>query len=201
MATSGKHGPACEAAFFTGLFYKRFVFEMNIAADDIDDDLQTIYLRQWHALRSHLRKRTGSVEVAEDALQETWLRLAGISDQAAVHNKPAFLLRIAANIAIDIVRRERRHQGRCTSDEGILAAIEDFAPSPETIIIDRDQLRALVRSLMELPAKARAALLMSRCDGLSHREIAARLKVSESMVAKYLAQSLRHCRDAFRSLA
>ncbi|WP_112802161.1 RNA polymerase sigma factor [Rhizobium sp. SYY.PMSO] len=173
---------------------------MNIAADDIDDDLQAIYLRQWHALRAHLRRRTGSLDVAEDALQETWFRVAGLTNPAAVRDKKAFLLRIAGNIAIDIIRRERRHQGRCTADEAILAAIEDLAPSPETIVIDRDQLRALVSALTELPGKARAALLMSRCDGLSHRDIAARLKVSESMVAKYLAQSLRHCRDAFRAL-
>ncbi|NEI73948.1 sigma-70 family RNA polymerase sigma factor [Rhizobium lusitanum] len=173
---------------------------MNIAADDIDDDLQTIYLRQWHTLRSHLRRRTGSIEVAEDALQETWLRVAGLSNPPIVRDKRAFLLRIAGNIAIDIIRRERRHQSRCTADENILAAIEDLAPSPEKIAIDRDHLRALVSALMELPEKARTALLMSRCDGLSHREIAARLKVSESMVAKYLAQSLRHCRYAFRAL-
>jgi len=174
---------------------------MNIAADDIDDDLQAIYLRQWNVLRSHLRKRTGSVEIAEDALQETWFRLNGLSNPPAIRDKRSFLLRIAVNIAIDIVRRERRHHGRCTTDEAILAAIEDFAPSPETIAIDRDHLRALVSALMDLPGKARAALLMSRCDGLSHREIARRLNVSESMVAKYLAQSLRHCRDVFRALA
>lgn len=172
---------------------------MNIAADDIDDDLQTIYLRHWNSLRSHLRKRTGSLEVAEDALQETWFRVAGLSSPTAVRDKQAFLLRIAANVAIDLIRRERRHQGRCTTDEGLLAGIEDLSPSPETIIIDRDQLRALVGALMELPEKARTALLMSRCDGLSHRDIAARLHVSESMVAKYLAQALRHCRDAFRA--
>jgi RNA polymerase sigma-70 factor (ECF subfamily) len=39
---------------------------------------------------------------------------------------------------------------------------------------------------------------MNRCDGLTHREIAARLGVSESMVARYLVQALRHCRDHFR---
>ncbi len=172
---------------------------MTIAADEIDDDLQTIYLRHWNSLRSHLRKRTGSLEVAEDALQETWFRVAGLSGSTAVRDKQAFLLRIAANVAIDLIRRERRHQSRCTTDGEVLADIEDLAPSPETIVIDRDQLRALVKALMELPEKARTALLMSRCDGFSHREVAAHLSVSESMVAKYLAQALRQCRDAFRA--
>jgi RNA polymerase sigma-70 factor (ECF subfamily) len=51
-----------------------------------------------------------------------------------------------------------------------------------------------------LSAKPRQALLLNRCDGLSHREIAQKLNVSQSMVARYLAQALRHCRDHFRTI-
>jgi len=80
----------------------------------------------------------------------------------------------------------------------LLAAVADNMPSPEVCVIDRDQLRLLALALARLPAKPRAALLLSRCDGLSHREIGVRLKVSESMVAKYLGQALRHCRDHYR---
>lgn len=159
-----------------------------------------LYLRQWHVLRAQLRKRTGSIDLADDALQETWIRVSGLASPPAVRDGHAFLLRIAANIAIDLLRRERRHNGRSLSDDELLVSLQDTAPSPETVAIDRDRLRQLVRALMALPEKPRAALLMARCDGLSHRDIAERLKVSESMVAKYLAQSLRHCRDAFRGL-
>ncbi len=174
---------------------------MNAAADGIRDDLMALYLRQWRVLRAQLRKRTGSDELADDALQETWIRVANLGEPPAIRDRHAFLMRIAANIAIDLIRRERRHQNRCVDDEGILASIEDLAPSPETVLIDRQRLGALVRALVQLDEKPRAALLMSRCDGLSHREIVGRLAVSESMVAKYLAQSLRHCRDVFRALS
>lgn len=169
------------------------------ATTQSDDDLMSAYLRHWKALCAHLRKRTGSQELAEDALQETWLRLAGMKgDAAAIHDHHAFILRVAGNIAIDLVRRERRHTAHCVNDETLLAAVADNMPSPEVCVIDRDQLRLLALALARLPAKPRAALLLSRCDGLSHREIGARLKVSESMVAKYLGQALRHCRDHYR---
>lgn len=164
-----------------------------------DDDLMSVYLRQWKTLRAHLKKRTGSQELAEDALQETWLRLSGMKgDAAAIHDHHAFILRVAGNIAIDLVRKERRHTIHCVSDEALLAAVADNTPSPEVCVIDRDQLRLLALALTRLPAKPRAALLLSRCDGLSHREIGARLNVSESMVAKYLGQALRQCRDHYR---
>ena len=173
---------------------------MTLAMETVQDDLLSVYLRQLRSLRSQLRKRVGSAELADDVLQETWIRVSTMKDPPAVRDGQAFLLRVAANIAVDLIRREHRHHSRCVADEDLLASIADSAPSPEVIAIDRDRLRALVGALMRLPDKPRTVLLMNRCDGLSHREIAARLKVSESMVAKYLAQSLRHCRDAFRKL-
>lgn len=68
------------------------------ATTETDDDLMSVYLRHWKALCAHLKKRTGSRELAEDALQETWLRLAGMKDDAAViHDHHAFILRVAGN--------------------------------------------------------------------------------------------------------
>jgi RNA polymerase sigma factor (sigma-70 family) len=173
---------------------------MELASESDHEELQALYLRQWNVLRAQLRKRTGSSEIADDALQETWIRVANLAGPPIVRDRQAFLFRIAANIAIDLLRRERRHRLNVTFDDVALSTVEDLAPSPEKITIDRDQLRQLVRALMELPERPRTALLMSRCDGASHKEIASRLGVSESMVAKYLAQSLRHCRDIFRML-
>jgi RNA polymerase sigma factor (sigma-70 family) len=169
---------------------------------EVSDDLLSVYLRQLKTLRMALKKRTGSHELAEDALQETWLRLARIqSGPVEVRDRQAFILRVAGNIAIDLLRKEQRHTSRCISEDAVLEAVVDGSPSPETVAIDRDQLRQLVLALAELPPKPRAALLLNRCDGLSHAQIAGRLKVSESMVARYLAQSLRHCRDHFRNMA
>jgi RNA polymerase sigma factor (sigma-70 family) len=167
----------------------------------IEDDLVSVYLRQWNALRSRLSRRTGSREIAEEALQETWLKLARLSDEAAIHDRQAFILRVASNIAIDLLRREHRHSSRCVSDESLLDAVIDAYPDPEAVAIDRDNLRRLVEALAILPVKPRTALLMSRCDGLRHCDIAERLGVSESMVARYLAQALRHCRDHLRDFA
>jgi RNA polymerase sigma-70 factor (ECF subfamily) len=174
---------------------------MTAHVTDSREDLLAVYLRQWQTLRKLLSRRVNSREIAEDALQETWIRLDGMrSDSYVVRDRQAFILRVAGNIAIDLVRRERRHSDRCVSDDALLHAIADASPSPETMLIDREQLRELALALAELPPKARAALLLSRCSGLTHAEIATRLRVSPSMVAKYLAQALRHCLGHFRRL-
>ena len=50
-------------------------------------------------------------------------------------------------------------------------------------------------ALAQLSDNARQALLLNRLEGLTQAQIALRLGVSESMVAKYIGQALRHCRD------
>lgn len=123
------------------------------------------------------------------------MRLAAVpAEAAAIENRRAYIYRVANNLAIDAMRRDGREAAWLTS-EAADEAIPDTAPSPERSAIDRDRLRRLEEALEAVPPKARLALVMFRVDGLSHREIAKRLGVSESMVAKYLDQALRHCRD------
>lgn len=120
-------------------------------------------------------------------MRETWFRLQTAKIEIAViRDKQAFTLRVAGNIATDLVRKEQRHSTHCISDEAVLAAIADAYPSPEAFVVDRDQLRRLVSILAKLPVKRRDALLLNRCDGLTHTEIAKRLNVSASTVAYYL---------------
>ena len=68
-----------------------------------------------------------------------------------------------------------------------------LAISPEERQIILDTLLAIDALLNTLPFKVRRAFLLSRLDGLSYREIAAELGVSERMVKKYMAQAMLHC--------
>ncbi|MBV1887175.1 MAG: RNA polymerase sigma factor [Parvibaculaceae bacterium] len=174
---------------------------MGTRATDAKKDLKWTYIHRWSVLRDFLKNRIGSHDLAEDALQETWFRLARLDPKAEpIRDPQAYILRVAGNVAIDMIRKESRHGAVCVSDDAVLSAIADTSPSPEHYVIDRDQLRQLALALSELPKAARTALLLQRCDGLTHRDISAKLGVSESMVAKYLAQALRHCRDHFRRI-
>ena len=70
--------------------------------------------------------------------------------------------------------------------------------SPERTLLARERLELLDEALAALPPNARRALLMSRVNHLTFARIAEELGVSESMVAKYIAQALRACRDHLR---
>jgi RNA polymerase sigma-70 factor (ECF subfamily) len=70
---------------------------------------------------------------------------------------------------------------------------EASAPSPETRAVLFEALCELDALLDRLSPRARSAFLLAQLDGLTYREIAARLGVSERMVKKYMAQAMLHC--------
>lgn len=161
------------------------------------DKLLSFFLGQRDALTRFLARRVGNPDMAEDLAQETWLRLATGTVPTSIANPQAFVFRVAANVATDSLRQRTRLTARHAPPEAALG-VPDPAPTAEADVEARERLRALETALDALPPKARAALLMCRISGLTHAVIARELGVSESMVAKYIAQGMRCCRDWHR---
>src|SRR3546814_8686290 len=69
----------------------------------------------------------------------------------------------------------------CSSDL-LQDALVDDLPDPETVAADRHALAKLIALLPDLPERCRRILEMRKFDGLSQREIAAALGVTESVV-------------------
>lgn len=152
----------------------------------------------YRELLRFLARRTGDSDRAADVAQEMFLRLATASAiPASVDNPRAYLYRVAGNLALDAARSELRRTGRTVAVDHA-NTVADPTPSPEAALLARERLAILDEALAALPDKPRRALLMSRLEGLTFAEIAAELGVSESMVAKYVAQALRACRDRLR---
>ncbi len=159
------------------------------------------YMDQWRMLRGHLSRRVGSRDLAEEALQETWLRLAGMSELPAGCATPTpFCCASPATSPSTLLRRERRTAPAAFMMMCCCRRSPTTRPRPRPMRCIATNCGRWCGRWRSFPPSRARPLLLNRCDGLSHAQIAARLKVSDSMVAKYLAQALRHCRDAFRAL-
>jgi RNA polymerase sigma-70 factor (ECF subfamily) len=121
-------------------------------------------------LRRFLRSRVGDRDVAEDLLQEVFLRLHERREPIAeLERIDAWLFRVAGNVAIDHLRRR-----------GALELSEGSEPSEEPQLVDEDQptrvLSAWLSSqVAELPEHYREVLELTEREGLSQREAAERL--------------------------
>ena len=71
--------------------------------------------------------------------------------------------------------------------------------SPESEVLGRDFATQLEEWIDELPDRQKEALRLSRFEGLSHREVAEAMDVSERTVNNHLVKALRTMRDRIRA--
>lgn len=141
--------------------------------------------------------RRGANDEAEDLVQETWLRLlrAHRAQREQIGNPEAYLFTVALNLAREqAVRRQRPVQS--IEEVENMAALLSTDESVEDAA-ERTQRRVRLQALLAtLPERTRAVLVMQYRDGLSYKQIADRLGVSQHMVKKHVVRGLSTCRRA-----
>lgn len=147
-----------------------------------------------------VRRMVGSPCVAEDLVQDVFVGLLRGSALGQADNTRAYLARCATNTALDHLRRERMRARHTT--EGNLAGPEAAcsAPLPDAVLQGRQELAFLRRTIEELPPKCRVVFLLSREHGLTMKEIAARLGISEKTVEKHILRAMTQCRRALHAV-
>lgn len=141
-------------------------------------------------LRIWLQRRLVSAADVEDVVQECYCRLAQLSDVAHVTLPRAYLFTMARNL----VQRQRK-RARVVRIEAMTDTIgEQWAsdqPSPERIAAAREELGRVQAALATLSDRARRIFLMRKVEGLTQKEIAQTLGVSEAVVENEASRSLR----------
>lgn len=153
--------------------------------------LADLLIQERRSLLRRLTRLLGSEAAAEDVAQSLFFKLQRIEESAPIHNKSAFLNRLATNLATDWLRAQKRR-------DGLFAAIDsapDVAcdlPIVERQLLDREKLAVLLESVEELTPRCREVFLLRKIEELPVNEIASRLGISRSMVARHLDNALRH---------
>src|ERR671928_822954 len=131
--------------------------------------------------------RLGSREEAEDAVQTTFLNaFRGLSRGVVPESEAAWLFKIAENVCLSRHRASfRRRRVEAPAD---LRAVEETVAAPAR---PDEELIPLEDALADMPEAQRRALLLREWHGLSYREIAARLDVSQSAVETLIFRARR----------
>lgn len=147
-----------------------------------DAAFEELYDRYHRNLLAFCRHMLGSLEEAEDVLQQTFLAAyrALRGGDAVVAVKP-WLYTIARNRCLSVLRARREEaplDAAAVATEGLAAAVDR-----------REDLRLLVRDVERLPPDQRAALVLFELGDHSHDEIAAILGVRRQKVKALVFQA------------
>lgn len=148
------------------------------------------------ALRAWLTRRHPLGLEVEDIIQEAYAILADLESVEGIAYPRAYLFQVARSVITKYIRRARVVSIHAVDD---VAQLEhaDERPSPEQVAIDRDELGRLARAISAMPDRTQQAFILRRVDGLSQREIAARMAISENTVEKHISRGLRFLIDWF----
>ena len=148
------------------------------------------------ALRGWLSRSTPAGVDPEDVIQEAYTILAELETVETIRYPRAYLFQVARSVIMRQVRRARIVSIHAVGDLERLEHPDDAA-SPEQHALDRDELRQLSRAIAAMPAKVREAFVLRRVDGLSQRQIAERMRISENTVETHISRGVSFLIDWF----
>ena len=130
-------------------------------------------------------------EEAEDAIQETFLRLAGhLTEQGNDVNLRAWLFQVAHNLSMDKHRSDRRDRARLEESSDVAVEFADPSAGPEHIYLQKEAMMRADAALNRLTPQQRNGILL-RAQGLRYMEIGAVLGVSESRAIHLVKRGLK----------
>lgn len=151
--------------------------------------LSQMCLHERNRLRDYFIHHVGG-DAWEDAYHALWLRVQKIRDEPPIEDFRAFLFYLARIVALDHARGEARKRRLHEEITKIVSGRIFVMPSDE-LAIGRDQLSRLLAAARALPEPTRTIFALNRMESLPHREIAARLGLSQTTIGKHLAKALK----------
>jgi len=148
---------------------------------------QDLYERYARQIFGYCFHQLGSREEAEDAVQSTFLNaFRGLRRGIVPEAEAAWLFKIAQNVCLSR-RRSSWRRGRIESPADF-ELVEELTPAPSR---RADELIGLQDVLEQMPENQRRAILLREWQGLSYREIAEELELSQAAVETLIFRARR----------
>jgi RNA polymerase sigma-70 factor (ECF subfamily) len=162
-----------------------------------DSPLIRALLEKRESLVLFLAARTRSMAMAEDLVQDLYLKVAALEPGIEIRAPGPLLYRMAANLLVDHVRSKQRALRRETQwrdDTRSSLAGEDIVeePAADQLIIGRERTRQLAEAVAALPPQMGRAFRLNKLEGLTQTQTAEAMGISRKMVEQHIHAAVKH---------
>lgn len=140
-----------------------------------------------------LRRRELAEEAVQDAFVQVWRRASSFKAERGAGR--SWLFAILRYRALNILRDGAREE---TTDAVLMAEVADDMPDPEAAVALLDETSRLRACLGALEPKRREGLVLAYISGLSHGEVAARLRVPLGTAKSWIRRAFLEVRECMR---
>lgn len=143
-------------------------------------------------LRAHLRRKFPHLPDVDDIVQESYLRVLRARLSGKLRSAKGFLFTTARNAALDLFRHRSVVPMEPLTEKTASSVYSEGASAAESASLNQE-LEILTAALSDLPDRCRQILVLRRIHGLSHKQIAEQLSISEHTVEKQVGIGLKKC--------
>lgn len=147
-------------------------------------------------VRSKLRNICKHGLDIEDVIQEMYARILSRPSLDAIRYPKQYAILTARGIIIDFIQHSRVIS-ITSSDTLELLDIEEPRANTEERLEFQSEVAAVADALAQLPETCRETVILRRVEGLSQKEVAQRLKISEKTVEKHMNHGMRLMMELF----
>lgn len=144
-----------------------------------------------------LNDREEALDAAQEVFIKTYRKAGSLEQRGELFT---WMYRVATNHCLNRLRRRKIvrfvpliPEG---SDESAVTEPVDGASRPDESLASRQTWRSTQRSIAALPVNQRAVLILTKFEGLSYREVAETLGISEGAVESRLFRAMRNLEKA-----
>jgi len=149
------------------------------------------------SLRSYLQRTLPSLYDVDDVVQDCFSRILRAREKGQVRSPRPLLFTIARNAVRDFFHQRSRVE-LVPINESTDLPVLDHGPGLLESICRRQELALLAQAIDSLPERCREVVLLRKIKGLSQRQIAQTLGISEHTVEALAAKGARRCADYLR---
>lgn len=156
-------------------------------------DLKRLYDEYFESLRGFLYYKCGDIDVADDLVQETFIKVWNKRDDIQMETVKSLLYTVANNLLMNHFNHEkvvREHQ------KSAAVEVSSNSTSPQFQMEEAEFEQKLNMVIESLPPDCREVFLMNRIDKLKYAEIAERLSLSVKAIEKRMSKALSLIRDS-----
>lgn len=164
---------------------------MNKFPKNIDEAFRYYYKPLCLYAMHYLRDIDLVEDVVQDCFAELWERM---NTEKTVSSVKSYLYMMVKNRCLDTLKKERQFDFS-TSPSDLADIIQDEEAEERSLIEAR-----LWTAIDSLPEKCREVFLLSKRDGLKHKEIADKLNVSVKTVENQVAKAMKTLKDGARKI-
>jgi len=160
----------------------------------VDELFAYYYPRLYHFSKAILKIENDIDDILQEVFVKIWLNRQKIGNAETFN---AYIFTITKNEVLNLIRSN--HKDQAFRDELFLRSVAEEYHTPNPV--EFDEIKAGIdKIVMSLPEKRQQVFNLSRTEGLSNKEIAQQLNISEKTVEDHITHAIRHIKISMKEM-